>query len=326
MRPPLVYVEDRDGALAPGSLGLLSKARELGAEPVALLCGSELGNLGTDLGRYGAVRVLVADDPALTGPLAQPRVDIIASLVAEREFDTLLFENSSLAADVAAGLAARLDAGVNWDLHDLRLQDGELIGERLALSDTAVVEVGWTSRLRIAVMRGGALEPGEVATGEAQEEQIQATIDERSRRVHIVERLAGEAGQASIKTAEVIVAGGRGLGESENLELLEALADALGGAVAVTMPLVDRGWYPHSHQVGQTGATVRPRVYIACGISGAVQHRVGMDKSGTIIAINTDRSAPIFGICDVGVVGDALEIVPRLTELVQTARVGASAG
>jgi electron transfer flavoprotein alpha subunit len=323
MQVPLVYVEERDGELVPGSVGLLSKARELGAEPVALLCGSGLGDLASGLGRFGAARVLVADDPALAGPLAQPRVDVVASVVERYGFDTLLFENSSLAADMAAALAARLDAGVNWDLTDLRVQDGEPIGQRLALRDTALVEVGWTGPRRIAVLRAGALEPSEVAGGEAPVERVEVAVEDFSRRVRIVERTEEGADQASIKTAEVIVAGGRGLEKRENLRLIEELAEALGGAVAVTMPLVDRGWYPHSHQVGQTGTTVKPRVYIACGISGAVQHRVGMDKSGTVIAINNDRTAPIFGICDVGVVGDALEIVPQLTERVRAATAGA---
>lgn len=315
MQSPLVYVEERDGRFVPGCLGLLAKARELGGEPTALVCGAGLGDLPGQLGRHGAARVLVADDPALGGPLAQPRVDVVAAAVEKHGFDTVLFENSSLAADLAAALAARLEAGVNWDLTDLRLDDGQLVGIRLALSDTVLVDVGWTGDLRIAVMRGGALDPSDAFAAEAPVEALDVVIPEWDRRVRIIERIDESNEQASIKTAEIIVAGGRGLGNKENLELLEQLAEALGGAVAVTMPLVDRGWYPHSHQVGQTGTTVRPRLYLACGISGAVQHRVGMDKSGTIVAINTDRTAPIFGVCDVGVVGDALEIVPQLTEL-----------
>jgi electron transfer flavoprotein alpha subunit len=153
-------------------------------------------------------------------------------------------------------------------------------------------------------------------------EDLEVSVDERSGKVRIVERAEATATQGSIETADILVAGGRGLGKKENLELLEQLAEALGGSVAVTMPLVDRGWYPYAHQVGQTGRTVKPRLYLACGISGAVQHRVGMQKSGTIVAINTDPTAPIFGVCDVGVVGDALEIVPRLTELVRNSNGG----
>jgi electron transfer flavoprotein alpha subunit len=314
----LVFAEEREGTLVPGSLGLLAKAAALGLEPVVLLCGDGVGHLAAELARHGAARVLVADDPALAGPLAQPRVDVIAA-VAERDgFDTLLFENSALTADVAAALAARLEAGVNWDLTDLRIEDGELVGARPALGDTVLAQVGWSGQRRIAVVRRGVLEGEEPpSAGEAPIEPVAVAIADDSRRVRIIERAEGEAERAAIDTAEVIVAGGRGLGRRESLELLEQLAEALGGAVAVTMPLVDRGWYPYAHQVGQTGRTVRPRLYLACGISGAVQHRVGMEKSGTIVAVNTDATAPIFGFCDVGVVGDALEIVPRLTALLR---------
>jgi electron transfer flavoprotein alpha subunit len=323
---PLVFLEERDGEIVPGSLGLLAKARALGGAPVALLCGSGVRALADGLGRLGAARVLVADDPALAAPLAAPRVDLVASLVRELGFDLVLFEGSALTADVAAGLAARLEAGVNWDLADLRTgDDGELIGERLALGDTALVEVGWTHTPRIAVLRRGLLEPTEVAHAGADGapapvEELEVAVDEAARRVRVVERTAETEAEASIERAAIVVAGGRGLGRREDLALLEELADALGGAVGVTMPLVDRGWYPYAHQVGQTGHTVRPDLYLACGISGAVQHRVGMEKSGTIVAINTDRTAPIFRHCDVGVVGDALEIVPRLTELVRARR------
>jgi electron transfer flavoprotein alpha subunit len=320
MLSPMVYVEERNGVLSRGSLGLLEKARELDAEPVALLCGPRSSELAADLGQYGACRVIVADDPVLAGPLAHPRVDVVMRLVERDGFDTLLFENSSLTADVAAALAVRLDAGVNWDLSNLRILDGKLIGERLALNDTALVEVGWTTMPQIAVMRGGVLEPSDSEGNHAQVEAVDVTFDRLSQRVHIVERTAQEASQATIETADVIVAGGRGLSGKESLKLLEDLADALGGAVAVTMPLVDRGWYPHANQIGQTGRTVRPRLYIGCGISGAVQHRVGMNKSGTIVAINTDRSAPIFAYSDIGVVGNAERIVPRVTELVRAAR------
>jgi electron transfer flavoprotein alpha subunit len=321
MRSPLVFVEERDGALLPGSLGLLAKVRDLGAEPVALLCGRGVRELAGALGAHGAARVLVADDEALAGPLAQPRVDVVAAVVAEHGFDTVLFENSALTADVAAAVAARLEAGVNWDLRDLRMSDGELVGERLALADTALVDVGWTGDVRVAVMRRGVLDPAESPAGpDAPVEDVGAAVGAGALRVTIRERAEGTDEQASIETAEVVVSGGRGLGKRENLALLEALAEALDGAVGVSMPLVDRGWYPYAHQVGQTGRTVTPRLYLACGISGAVQHRVGMEKSGTIVAINTDRTAPIFGACDVGVVADALEVVPRLTELVREAR------
>jgi electron transfer flavoprotein alpha subunit len=318
----LVFVEERDGELVAGSLGLLSKARELALEPVALLSGADVRRHADRLGRYGAARVVVAEGPSLAGPLPQPRVDIVAAALQAGDVDTVLFENSALTADIAAALAARLEAGVNWDLVDLRIRDDELIGTRLALSDSAQVEVAWSGPLRIAVVRRDSFDPVETGDATAPVEEVEVTLNEGSQRVRIVERAEATAGQGSIDTAEILVAGGRGLGKKENLELLEQLAAALGGSVAVTMPLVDRGWYPYAHQVGQTGRTVKPRLYIACGISGAVQHRVGMQKSGTIVAINTDPTAPIFGVCDVGVVGDALEIVPQLTELVRTGNGG----
>jgi electron transfer flavoprotein alpha subunit len=318
----LVFVEERDGALVPGSVGLLAKAHELGLEPVALLSGAAVRGHAGDLGRYGATRVIVAEDAALAGPVPQPRVDVVAAALAAGDCDTVLFENSALTADIAAALAARLEAGVNWDLVDLHVRDDELVGTRLALSDSAQVQVGWNGPLRIAVVRRDIFEPVEVAGAAAPVEDVEVSVEPRSAKVRIVERAEAEAGHASIETADILVAGGRGLAKKENLGLLEQLAEALGGSVAVTMPLVDRGWYPYAHQVGQTGRTVKPRLYIACGISGAVQHRVGMQKSGTIVAINTDPTAPIFGVCDVGVVGDALEIVPRLTELVRAANGG----
>jgi electron transfer flavoprotein alpha subunit len=319
----LVYVEEREGELVPGSVGLLSKAHELGLEPVALLAGADVRRHADGLGAHGASRVLVAEDAGLAAPLAQPRVDVVAAALEAGDFDTVLFENSALTADIAAALAARLEAGVNWDLVGLRIAGDELIGTRLALSDSALVEVGWTGAVRIGVVRRDSFEPGLVDGAQGQVEDLAVAVDPDSARVRIVERAEATATQGMIETADILVAGGRGLGKKENLELLEKLAEALGGSVAVTMPLVDRGWYPYAHQVGQTGRTVKPRLYIACGISGAVQHRVGMQKSGTIVAINTDPTAPIFGVCDVGVVGDALEIVPQLTELVRSGGNGA---
>jgi electron transfer flavoprotein alpha subunit len=310
---PLVVLEERDDSLAPGAGGLIAKARELAEETSALICGAGVAHLARDAAAQGADRILVADDSVLGAPLPQPRVDVVAQAIATYGFDTVVFENSSLAADVAAGLAARLDAGVNWDLVDLTVRDGALLGSRLALGDSVLATVGWSSELRIAVMRRGLLEP-EHRAGRGEVETLGVAVDERSRRARLLERVDGDAGDSSLEQAEIVVAGGRGLRERDDLKLLEQLAQELGGAVAVTMPLVDRGWYPYSHQVGQTGRTIKPRLYLACGISGAIQHRVGMDKAGTIVAINTDPTAPIFGFADLGVVANLHEFVPRLID------------
>jgi electron transfer flavoprotein alpha subunit len=315
----LVYLEDHEGELVKGSLGVLSKAAQLGDDVSAVLAGSGVKELAGEAGRYGASKVYAADDPALAAPLPQPRVDVLAKLIAGGGFDTVLFGASVLTADVAAGLAARLGAGLNWDLVDLELRDGTLVGKRPALQDSVYVDVGWTSEPRLGLVRSGTFEPVE-SGGEAGVEDVAVEFEDFSQRAVMVERAHAESEGPSIEDADVIVAGGRGLGEPEKFSLLEELAKALGGAVAATRAVVDAGWYPYATQVGQTGKTVSPKLYLACGISGAIQHKVGMQSSGTIIAINKDPNAPIFEYADVGVVGDLHEIVPKLTELVRERR------
>ena len=267
-------------------------------------------------GAYGAAKVYVADDLQLEAPLSQPRVDVLAQLVRDHDVDTVLFANSVLAADVAAGLAARLDAGLNWDLIDLVQQDGKLVGKRPALQDTVYVDVGWTSEPRLALFRSGSFDASE-SGGSAEVEDVPVSLEQFSTTARMVDQAHEESSGPSIEDAEIIVAGGRGLGGPENFTLVEELAKALGGAVGATRAVVDAGWYPYSTQVGQTGKTVSPKLYIACGISGAIQHKVGMQGSGVIVAVNKDPNAPIFEFSDLGVVGDVHEIVPKLTELVR---------
>jgi electron transfer flavoprotein alpha subunit len=312
----LVFLEDHEGELVRGSLGVLSKAAQLGGDVAAVVAGSGVKELAAQAGRHGAATVYAADDPALAAPLPQPRVDVLAKLVRDEGFDTVLFGASVLSADVAAGLAARLDAGLNWDLVDLELRDGKLVGKRPALQDSVYVDVGWKSEPRLALVRSGTFEPVETG-GEARVEEVAVELEDFSSQAVMVERAHAESEGPSIEDADVIVAGGRGLGEPDKFALLEELAKALGGAVAATRAVVDAGWYPYAAQVGQTGKTVAPKLYLACGISGAIQHKVGMQGAGTIVAINKDPNAPIFEYADVGVVGDLHEIVPKLTALVQ---------
>lgn len=316
MSPALVFIEARDGTVTPGSLGLLARARSLGGA-AAVVCGPDAAGVASTLGRFGAEVAWYCDDPAMDPDLAGPQVDVLAALVREHDYGTVLFENSIVAADVAAGLAARLDAGVNWDLQDLSERDGTLVGTRLALDDTLSIEVEWVAGVRLAVFRLGLHEPVEqAAAGDVRRQE--PDIAAHARATQVLERTAAaDADEARISSADTLIAGGRGLRDREALSLLEELAEAVGGAVVVTLPLVDRGWYPHTRQVGQTGQKVRPRLYIACGVSGALAHRVGMERSGAIVAINSDETAPIFGICDVGVVGDLHEIVPELTRLIK---------
>jgi electron transfer flavoprotein alpha subunit len=248
-------------------------------------------------------------------------VDALASLVEQTSPDAVLFGASVLASDVAAGLAARLEAGLNWDLTDLVLDGDELVGKRPALGDTVLVDVSGTEAPRLALVRAGTFDSVE-SGGTAAVEDFDVTFSDFSALATLVEQTQEESSGPSIEEADVIVAGGRGLGSPEAFSLCEQLASALGGAVGATRAVVDAGWYPYSTQVGQTGKTVSPKLYVACGISGAIQHKVGMQGSGTIVAINKDGNAPIFDFSDLGVVGDLHQIVPKLTELVQARRNG----
>jgi electron transfer flavoprotein alpha subunit len=311
----LVFLEHHDGELQKDSLGVLGKALQLGDDVAAVIAGSGVQGLAAEAGRFGAPKVYIADDPALEAPLPQPRVDVLAMLVAAKGIDTVLFGATVLTADVAAGLAARLDAGLNWDLVDLAREDGRLVGKRPALDDTVYVDVGWKGEPRLALIRTGTFDPVE-SPADPEVEAIDVQLEEFSTRAKMIEQAHEESEGPSIEDADVIVAGGRGLGGPENFAVVEELAKALGGAVAATRAVVDAGWYPYAAQVGQTGKTVSPRLYIAVGISGAIQHKVGMQGSTVIVAINKDPNAPIFEYADLGVVGDLHEIVPKLTELV----------
>jgi electron transfer flavoprotein alpha subunit len=319
--PTLVFLEHHDSELLKPSLGVLSKAATLGEDVTGVVLGSGVKDIASGAGKFGAAKVLVVDKPELEAPLPQPRVDALASIVKDRGFDTVLFAASVLSADIASGLSARLQAGLNWDLTDLVQQDGNLIGKRPALGDSVFVDVGWRSEPRLALIRAGTFDPDpETRSVDAEVEEVDTQFEDFSTAATMVERAHAESEGPSIEDADVIVAGGRGLGAPENFKLVEELAQALGGAVAATRAVVDAGWYPYATQVGQTGKTVSPKLYIACGISGAIQHKVGMQSSGVIVAINKDPNAPIFEYSDLGVVGDLNEIVPKLTQLVRQRR------
>jgi electron transfer flavoprotein alpha subunit len=308
----LVFVEHHGDELQKGSLGVLGKAASLG-EASAVLVGGGVKALAPEAARYGASKVYVAEDDSLEPPLPQARVDVLAKVVADGGYDTVLFANSVLAADIAAGLAARLDAGLNWDLVDLT---SDFVGKRPALQDSVLVDVGWKATPRLGLFRAGSFDAGEQELGQAQIIDVTAEYEEHSQRAKVVDREQETSSGPSIEDADIIVAGGRGLGAPENFTLAEELARALGGAVGATRAVVDAGWYPYAAQIGQTGKVVSPKLYVALGISGAIQHKVGMQSSNVIVAINKDANAPIFEFSDLGVVGDVHEIVPKLTELV----------
>ena len=319
--PILVFIEHHGDELQKGSLGVLSKAATLG-DADAVLDGGGVKALASEAGKFGAAKVYVAEDDSLEPPLPQARVDVLARVVQDGGYDTVLFANSVLAADIAAGLSARLDAGLNWDLTDVESRDGTLIGKRPALQDSVVVDVGWRSTPRLALFRAGSFDAAATSGGEPEVEEVSAEYEAHSQTAKVVSHEQEQASGPSIEDADVIVAGGRGLGAPENFTLAEELARALGGAVGATRAVVDAGWYPYAAQIGQTGKVVSPKLYVALGISGAIQHKVGMQSSNVIIAINKDPNAPIFEFSDLGVVGDVHEIVPKLTELVNQRKGG----
>jgi electron transfer flavoprotein alpha subunit len=215
-----VFLEHHGNELLKGPLGVLAKAATLGDDVSAVVIGAGVRPLGDEAGKFGASRVYVADDPRLEAPLPQPRVDVLARLVRDKGVETVFFANSVLAADLAAGLAARLDAGLNWDLTDVVSEDGRLVGKRPALQDTVYVDVGWKDEPRIALFRSGSFDPAETG-GQAEVEDVPVELEDFSTGARMVEQAHEESEGPSIEDAEVVVAGGRGLGGPENFTLVE---------------------------------------------------------------------------------------------------------
>jgi electron transfer flavoprotein alpha subunit len=203
------------------------------------------------------------------------------------------------------------------EVTNVRAEDGKLVAERPILQDSAVVDVGYVSEPGIIIGRLNAFDIAEGGDGSAEVVDVDVQLEDHSTKAVMVQRGEQRGADVNIEDAEILVAGGRGLGKAEGFELCESLAEALGGAVAATRAVVDAGWYPYAAQIGQTGKTVAPKLYLAAGISGAIQHKVGMQSSENIVAINKDPNAPIFEFSDLGIVGDLNKILPKLTEAVK---------
>jgi len=317
----LVYALHYDGAINKNSLGAVSEgarlAGELGGEAHAIMLGQGVGqDLAASLGRYGAKKVLVAEGPE---GLAQPLVDAMAKAIADGGYGYALFGGGLLGFEIGAGLAARLGAGVAMEVTSVRAEDGKLIAERPILGDSAISEIAYRSPVGIIIGRLNAFEVRESGAGDAQVEQLSFELSEHATRATMVTRGEQRGADVDIEGADILIAGGRGLGNPEGFKLCEELAQAFGGnsAVAATRAVVDAGWYPYAAQIGQTGKTVSPKLYLAAGISGAIQHKVGMQGSENIVAINKDANAPIFEFSDLGIVGDLNKVVPKLTEAVK---------
>jgi electron transfer flavoprotein alpha subunit len=320
----LVYALHYEGEFNKNSLGAVSEAArlagELGGECHVLVLGGDglTDDLAGSLGAYGAARVFRVDGPE---GLAQPVVDAMAKVMDDGGHRYALFGGGLLGFEIGAGLAARLNAGVTMEVTSVVVENGELAAERPILADSSISVSRYRER-GIVIARLNAFEARQSDGATASVEDVEVEFSPWSTQARMVSRGEQRGADVNIEDADILVAGGRGLGNADGFDALEQLAGALGGAVAATRAVVDAGWYPYAAQIGQTGKTVAPKLYLAAGISGAIQHKVGMQSSENIVAINKDSNAPIFEFSDLGVVGDLNKIVPKLTEAVKARKGG----
>jgi electron transfer flavoprotein alpha subunit len=311
----LAFAEERGGTFKKSSLETVQKAaglaRTLGAEFSALVVGSGVTAIAGELGVYGAPHVLVVDDPALARHSNTAFAKVIAGVATTVGAEMVFLSASQMGKDLAPRVAAKLKAGLAADCVALKAEGGELIASRPIFAGKALVDVKVTTHVKIFTLRPNvfAATPGD---GKAAVEKVSVALTPADFGATVTE-VKVATGRPDVTEADIIVSGGRGLKAPENFAMIEALADVLGAGVGASRAVVDAGWRPHDEQVGQTGKTVSPTLYVACGISGAVQHLAGMSSSKFIVAINKDKDAPIFGVADYGIVGDVFEVIPALT-------------
>jgi electron transfer flavoprotein alpha subunit len=320
MASVLVYAELGGGKVTSTSLELVTRARELG-DVYAIALGSGAKEAAAALGKHGAKVVHVNDDGVFDDYIAEPATDALASLYEQQKPDLILFGFTSDSREVAGRLAARLGVGLISNASDVAARDGGFVAKVPYFGGAKLATMKANARPAIVLVRPKSFEASE-SGGAAEVRQLDVKVPDGSKRARITERVAEASEKVKLEDARVVISGGRGMGGPQNFPLLEDLANALGGAVGASRAVVDAGWVPYSMQVGQTGKSVRPGVYIAVGISGAMQHTVGMKTSKVIIAINKDAEAPIMKMADLGVVGDALKIVPALTAAVKAKKHG----
>ena len=311
----LVLVEHTDGDVKKVTLELLTKARELG-EPSAVYIGSGFDKAKDKLADYGAAKVYVADAAELTGYVVAPKAELLAKLVADVSPAAVLVAATAEGKEIAGRLAIKTDSGILTDAVDLKLDGDVFVAEQSIFGGSSVVHSAVTAGTPIVAMRPNATPP---TPGAAAAERVDVAVEltDSAKLAKVVEKVAVAKGdRPELTEAAIVVSGGRGVGSAEKFSVIEALADQLGAAVGASRAAVDSGWYPHQSQVGQTGKTVSPQLYVACGISGAIQHRAGMQTSKTIVAVNKDPEAPIFELVDYGVVGDLFNVVPQATEAI----------
>ncbi len=313
----LVLVDHVGGSPKKVSNQILTAARKLGAGDVhALLMGEGARAAAEKVGAYGATRAHVWESSEAAEYATEPQTAAVVAAVEAAGADVLLYPADPFLSDVVARAAVRLGAGVITDVTDLSLDGDRVVATKAIFGGDMVSRCQVRGdRLQILGIKANAFVAEESGGGPAEVVDLDVTLDDKARRAKVVDVVEQEAGgRPEMTEAAIVVAGGRGLGDAEGFQLIEQLADALGGAVGASRAATDAGWYPHQHQIGQTGKTVSPQLYIGAGISGAIQHRAGMQTSQTIVVINKDPEAPIFSIADFGVVGDLHKVIPPLVE------------
>ncbi|QDY75508.1 electron transfer flavoprotein subunit alpha/FixB family protein [Streptomyces qinzhouensis] len=313
MADVLVVVDHVEGSVRKPTLELLTVARRLGT-PVAVALGAGAGRTVEVLAGHGASRILVSEAGEYADFLVVPKVDALHQAVKLVDPVAVLTVSSGENKEIAARLALRLESGVVTDAVDVEAGGEGPVAVQSAFAASYTTRSRVTRGIPVITVKPNSA-PVEPAAAAGAVEELAVEFSPAARGTRVVSRSAREStGRPELTEAAIVVSGGRGLGSGENFALIEALADALGAAVGASRAAVDAGWYPHAHQVGQTGKSVSPQLYIASGISGAIQHRAGMQTSKTIVAINKDAEAPIFDLADYGIVGDLHTVVPQLTE------------
>jgi electron transfer flavoprotein alpha subunit len=307
----LVLVDHVDGTVRKTTSELLTLARRLG-EPSAVFVGSGIETARDALARFGAAKVYVVDDPDVSSYLVAPKAELLASLVASASPAAVLVTASAEGKEIAGRLALKTESGLVTDAVDVEAGADGPITTQSVFAGSFTVRAHVTTGTPIIAVKPNAVTP-EPTEGAATEETVDFTVSDAAKTARIVERKPRQAtGRPELTEASIVVSGGRGTGG--DFGPVEAFADALGAAVGASRAAVDSGWYPHAYQVGQTGKTVSPQLYVANGISGAIQHRAGMQTSKTIVAVNKDSEAPIFELVDFGVVGDLHAVLPAATD------------
>jgi len=327
-----VYIQQVDNKVIGVSYELLGKARALaadrGTDVTAILLGSGVEPLCQKLAQYGADRIVLVDDPALEIYMTEPYAKALSEVVQQYKPEIVLFGATAIGRDLAPRVSARIHTGLTADCTGLDIQEetGHLLMTRPAFGGNIMATILCPEhRPQMATVRPGVMQRiSKLQDAKLNIEKVSVTGLEKSKNVEILDIIKKVSTRMDIQDAKVLVSGGRGLGDPSNFALLEELAGLLSGTISSSRACVDMGWAEKDRQVGQTGKTVRPNLYIACGISGAVQHLAGMEESDIIIAINKDPGAPIFEVADYGVVGDALKIIPLFTQAVKQAQEAAA--